>query len=193
MRPNFALRVVAALLPLSIPASAAELTLVFSVKTWEGDYASADIPGGVKTTPAQSAIWTINADGSGLKNIIPLDRNADNPSIIADGRWLYFQAKSGGSTQIYRCHRDGSGITCLTAPDLITKQFKGPGEFKVKDSFGYVLSADGTKMVLTVHDGLSGRVVVSNPDGSAPQFITPHLGYIYMARLSPDKIGRAHV
>lgn len=170
----------------SAPVVAAEPVLVFSVKTWEGDYTSADIPGGVKTTPSQSAIWTIDADGKGLKNLVPPERNADNPCISPDGRWLYFQAKAGGNTQIYRCHRDGSGITCLTSPEQIAKQFKGPGEFKVKDSFGYALSADGTKMVFTVHDGQSGRVVVSDADGSSPQFVAPHLGYVYMARLSPD-------
>jgi len=33
-------------------------TLVFSVRTWEGEYASKDIPGGVWTTPTQSALYT---------------------------------------------------------------------------------------------------------------------------------------
>ena len=69
--------------------------------------------------------------------------------------------------------------------EQLTKQLKGPAEFVVKDSFGYALSADGSKMVITVHDGQSGRVMAANADGSAPQFVAPHLGYIYMARLSP--------
>jgi TolB protein len=56
----------------------------------------------------------------------------------------------------------------------------------VKESFGYALSADGTKMVFTVHDGKSGRVVVADADGASPRLVAPHLGYIYMARLSPE-------
>src|SRR5437773_592268 len=43
--------------------------LVFSVKNWDGEYYSKDIPGGVETTPVVGAIYTINADGSGLKKI----------------------------------------------------------------------------------------------------------------------------
>ena len=55
----------------------------------------------------------------------------------------------------------------------------------MKEAFGYALSADGTKMVFTVHDGASGRVVIADADGSAPAFVAPGLGYTYMARLSP--------
>ena len=56
---------------------------------------------------------------------------------------------------------------------------------KWKDAFGYFLSADGTQLLYTVHDGSSGRVVLANADGSEPRFIAPELGYIYMAALSP--------
>ena len=44
--------------------------LVFSVKTWEGDYTSKDVPNGVESTPVIGAIYTVKADGSGLKKII---------------------------------------------------------------------------------------------------------------------------
>src|SRR5439155_5917460 len=50
---------------------------------------------------------------------------------------------------------------------------------------GYFLSADGTKLLYTVHDGNSGQVALANADGSEPHLIAPDLGYIYMAALSP--------
>ena len=56
----------------------------------------------------------------------------------------------------------------------------------MKDAYGSAFSADGSKMVFTVHDGKTGRVVIANADGSSPEFVNPGLGYIYMARLSPS-------
>jgi len=31
--------------------------LVLSVRTWEGEYTSCDVPGGVETTPVESAVY----------------------------------------------------------------------------------------------------------------------------------------
>jgi Tol biopolymer transport system component len=173
------------LAPLTVSADAAEPALVFSVKTWEGEYFSADIPGGVDSTPTLGSIYTINADGTGLKKIVSPGKGTDYPVASPDGHWIYFQSKLAGATQVYRCKSDGSGVTSLTPPDQLTKQLKGSEEFQVKDSYGGVLSADGSKMVFTVHDGKSGRVVVADADGSSPRLVAPSLGYIYMARLSP--------
>ena len=74
---------------------------------------------------------------------------------------------------------------CLP-PEQLTKQLSTVTDrFTVKEAFGYGLSADGKKMVFTIHDGATGRVVISEPDGSSPAFVAPRLGYTYMARLSP--------
>ncbi len=151
--------------------------LVFSVKTWAGDYYSKDVPGGVETTPAVGAIYSIKADGTGLTMIAQLGKNTDYPSSSPDGKWLYFQSNATGRWQIYRCRPDGSNSANLTAGDKLGKQWK--------DAFGYSLSADGSKMLYTVHDGNTARVALANADGSAPRLIAPHLGYIYMAALSP--------
>jgi Tol biopolymer transport system component len=175
----------AALLLLAPPAPAAEPGLVFSVRTWEGEYASRDVPGGVESTPTLGAISTVNADGTGLKQVVPARAGADFPVASLDGKWLYFQAGPRGGSQIYRCKWDGSGATSLTKPDLLTKQLKGADRFDVKEAFGFALSKDGMRMVYTVHDGANGRVVIDAADGSTPAFVAPHLGYTYMARLDP--------
>ena len=176
----------ALVLVLAPVARAAEPALVFSVKTWEGEYTSKDVPGGVESTPTLGSIYTVNADGTGLKKVVDAGKNIDYPLASRDGKWVYYQGGSRGATQIYRCKADGTGAASLTAPEQLTKQLATDGDrFVVKDVFGYGLSADGTKMVFTVHDGTSGRVVIAGADGSSPAFVAPRLGYTYMAKLSP--------
>ncbi|MBI3821851.1 MAG: PD40 domain-containing protein [Planctomycetes bacterium] len=152
--------------------------LVFSVHTWKGDYYSKDIPGGVETTPTVGAVYTINADGTGQKKIVQLGKNTDFPAFSHDAAWIYFQSNTTGRSHVYRCRPDGAGVVNLTQGDPLGKQWK--------DAFGYALSADGKSMLYTVHDGSSGRVAVAKPDGADARLIAPHLGYIYMAALSPS-------
>jgi len=166
-------------------ARAAELGLVFSVRTWEGEYASRDVPGGVESTPTVGALYTINADGTDLKRLTTPGPGIDYPVASRDCKWVYYQAGGRGKTQVHRCKWDGTGDVSLTRPEELTRLLKGADRFDVKESFGYALSTDGTKMVFTVHDGAAGRVVIAEGDGSAPAFVAPSLGYTYMARLSP--------
>ena len=151
--------------------------LLFSVKTWEGDYSSKDVPGGVETTPVVGAIHSVKGDGTGLKKVVGLGKNTDYPTASPDGKWVYFQSNATGQSQVYRCRPDGNDVVNLTEGDPLGKKWK--------DAFGYFLSADGTRLLYTVHDGSTGRVVLANADGSEPRFIAPDLGYIYMAALSP--------
>jgi len=174
--------IAAALLLLSFaaPAPSAEPepgALVFSLKTWEGDYASKDVPGGVQTSPVVGAIYSVNSDGTGQKKLVALGKNTDYPNFSPDGQSVYFQSNATGRSQIYRCRPDGSGVVNLTAGDKLGKKWQ--------DAFGYSLSTDGTKMLYTVHDGSSGHVALANSDGSEPRLVAPNLGYIYMAALSP--------
>src|SRR5690349_17926761 len=92
-------------------------TLVFSVKTWEGEYSSQDVPGGVKSTPTQGAIYTISAGGGEPKLVAKSGKSDDYPWCSPDGRWVYYQSNDTGRWQVYRCKADGSGRTCLTAGD----------------------------------------------------------------------------
>src|SRR6266700_4575145 len=68
--------------------------LIFSVRTWDGDYFSKEVPGGVITTPVLGAIYSINADGSGLRKIVQLGKNTDFPAVDLDGNWVYFQSNT---------------------------------------------------------------------------------------------------
>jgi Tol biopolymer transport system component len=159
-----------------LAVSADKQSLVFSVKTWEGEYSSKDIPGGVETTPVVGSIYTIASDGTDLKKVAQLGKNTDNPTFSPDAKWIYFQSNATGRSHIYRCRPDGTNMANLTAGDRL-----GPAW---RDAFGYNLSADGKKLLYTVQDGSSSRIALANADGSEPRFIAPELGYIYMGSLN---------
>jgi Tol biopolymer transport system component len=161
-----------------LAAGAEQDELVFSVKTWQGEYSSSDVPGGVEATPTTGSIYAVKTNGAGLRKVVALGKNTDNPAVSADGQWVYFQSNASGHSQVYRCRRDGTGVANLTANARLGKEWQ--------DAFGYVLSADGTQMVYTVHNGSIGQVVLANADGSKARFVAPGLGYIYMAALSPS-------
>ena len=152
-------------------------TLVFSVKTWQGDYTSKDIPGGVETTPVEGAIYTVKGDGTGLQKIVDLGKNTDFPTYSPDGRWVYFQSNASGRSHVYRCTPEGKEVAILTGADRLGKPWKG--------AYGYALSRDGRRLLYTVHDGESGRVVLANADGGNPSVLFPKRGYTYMGALSP--------
>jgi Tol biopolymer transport system component len=158
-------------------ATSAAPELVFSLRTWEGEYATEDIPGGVRATPSTSAIYAVRADGSGLRKVVDLGGNTDYPVVSPDGRWVYFQSNAGGHYHTYRCRPDGAEVANVTDGDSL-----GP---RWREAYGSALSADGRRMAYTVHDGSIGSVVVANADGSEPHLVAPELGYTYMAALSP--------
>ncbi len=160
-----------------LDAATQQEELLFSVKTWKGEYFSKDVPGGVESTPITGAIYAIKADGAGLRKVVALGKNTDYPTSSPDGQWLYFQSNASGHSQVYRCCLDGSGVTNLAEDSKLGKEWK--------DAFGYFLSADGTRLLYTVHNGSIGQVVLANADGSHPRFVAPELGYTYMAALSP--------
>ncbi len=152
-----------------------EEEIFFSTKSWEGEYSSRDIPGGVETTPVVGAIRAVRADGSGLRTVAALGKNTDNPHVSPDGAWVYFQSNASGGSRIYRCRPDGEGVEKL--PTL-------GGRWK--DAYGFCLSRDGKKILYTVHDGKTGGVALADADGSKAALLAPGAGYLYMAALAPD-------
>jgi predicted GIY-YIG superfamily endonuclease/Tol biopolymer transport system component len=90
-----------------------------------------------------------------------------------------FQSNSTGRSHVYRCAPDGNKVTNLTAGDRLGKRWR--------DAYGYALSRDGRRLLYTVHDGSTGRVVLADADGGNPRLLFPDLGYIYMGALSPAR------
>ena len=163
------------------PAAAASVPdtpglIAFSVRRWEGEYQSRDVPGGVITTPATGSIYGLRCDGSELRKIVEPGQDANAPSFSPDGRWVYFQSTSHGTSNISRCRTDGSGLQILISPQSV-----GPSW---KSVYGLSVARDG-RLVFTVHDGRFGHVAMAGADGSRPRVIAPRAGYLYMAALSP--------
>lgn len=151
--------------------------IAFAARRWEGGYRSRDIPGGVETTPVVGSIYTVKADGTGLRKIVEPGRDANAPAFSPDGRWLYFQSNADGAYQIQRCRPDGSATATVAAPAMF-----GPS---CKSVYGLGMASNGL-LVMTAYDGRTGRVALAEADGSNPRIIAPDAGYLYMACLSPD-------
>ncbi|MDR3623386.1 MAG: hypothetical protein P4L85_28900 [Paludisphaera borealis] len=167
------------LLATSVPADEPKSPglIAFAARRWEGEYRSRDIPGGVETTPVVGSIYTVRADGTGLRKVVEPGRDANAPAFSPDGRWLYFQSNADGSYQIQRCRPDGSEPATVVAPPRF-----GPS---CKSVYGLNMASNG-RMVMTAYDGRTGRVALADADGANPRLIAPDAGYLYMACLSPD-------
>ncbi|MGI8978780.1 MAG: hypothetical protein ACR2FY_06110 [Pirellulaceae bacterium] len=158
-------------------AAGEEPELVFSLRTWEGEYQSKDIPGGVETTPTIGAIYRIKGDGTGLAKVAQPGQDANAPAFSPDGKWVYYQSNVTGHSQIYRCRSDGSEVVNLTEGERLGKSWR--------EAYGFALSRDAGQLLYTVHDGSTGRLAVAELDGQNPRMLFPDLGYTYMGALSP--------
>jgi Tol biopolymer transport system component len=148
---------------------------VLALKTWEGEYASWDVPGGVAHSPNRNALYLINDDGSGLRKLELAVQNAQDPHFPADGQWLYFQSDASGHGQIYRCRPDGTQVQNLTENHKLGI-----------DSFGITSARDGRRLLFVSNDGQIGRVAIMDADGANARIIASDIGYHYMASFSPD-------
>jgi Tol biopolymer transport system component len=112
---------------------------------------------------SQSALFVVNADGTGLHQLTPDGLGAGGPQWSPDGQLIVFNnlLKPGGPTaslQIYVVHPNGSGLKRITDPT------NGDG------SFGPVWSPDSTKLLFSrVHFTNGSRqedLWMTNADGT---------------------------
>ena len=63
-----------------------------------------------------NTIWSMNGDGSNLRQLTPSKVNAFDReiSVTADGRYVVFQSNRSGSSEIWRANLDGSDLKQLT-------------------------------------------------------------------------------
>ena len=155
--------------------------LVFSVRTWEGEYSTRDIPGGVESTPVTSAaIYTVQVDGTGLTQIASPGKNADAPRFTPDGQWIYFQSNATGAHRIYR-------VSASAGPDDKSQVVIDPTRIdpQFSQAYGNSFGRDG-RLLFAVAGNDGARIGLANQDGSEPRLIAPNLGYLYMTALSPS-------
>jgi len=81
-----------------------------------------EVPGESPDAPAASQdIWTINADGTGAKNLTPGPGRETEPAVSPDGKTIAFESAVGGSGahesgnhEIFTIQADGRGLKRLT-------------------------------------------------------------------------------
>lgn len=112
------------------------------------------------------AVFTVNVDGTGEFQVTPWELNAgDSPDWSPDGQWLLFRGQPNGTSNVYKAHPDGIGLTNLTRQPANGKQY-------LSSSF----SPDGKQIVTARTPGAgpegAADLVVMNSDGSKAHAIT---------------------
>ncbi len=102
----------------------------------------------VLTHGANSQIYTINADGSGLKQVTKSNAIDTEPTWSNDGQWIYFSSDRGGRPQIYKVSSSGGEV----------KRVSFEGAYNVSPRF----SPDGKSLAMIRND--SGRFRVALQD-----------------------------
>jgi Tol biopolymer transport system component len=113
---------------------------------------------------ARSAIFVVNIDGSGLKQLTDMATNASYPNWSPDGKRIVFNDNSGNGSEtvpqnVWVMNADGSHLTNLTHTTA-----------GVNWAFAADWSPDGTKIVYIAVSTVRALAVM-NPDGSKPTVI----------------------
>jgi Tol biopolymer transport system component len=109
---------------------------------------------------AQSAIFVVNTDGSGLQQLTDMATNASYPNWSPDGTRIVFNDNSGNGSltvaqNVWVMNADGTNLVNLTNTTA-----------GVNWAFGADWSPDGTKIVYISVSTTSRTIAVMNPDGS---------------------------
>ena len=102
----------------------------------------------VLTYGANSQVYTINTDGSGLKQITKSTAIDTEPTWSNDGNWIYFTSDRGGRPQIYKVSSDGGD----------SKRVSFEGAYNVSPRF----SPDGKSLAMIRNDGGKFRVALQD-------------------------------
>jgi len=115
-------------------------------------------PDGTKILFRDNHLFTINPDGTGLKNLTPNVEGDFRPAWSPDGTKIVFDRCCSVSHEIWVMNSDGSGQTRLT--------------FNIESDTQPKFSPDGTKIVFISNRDGSGDLFVMNSDGTNQQNIS---------------------
>ena len=116
-------------------------------------------------------IWSINSDGSNLKQVTPGKPNCSdsNLSVTSDGRYVVFQSNRSGNVEIWRVNLDSSNLKQLTTGG---------------NNSSPSLSPDGQWVIYTsVHDGEATLLRIPI-EGGEPTRIADAFSSVF--RVSPN-------
>ncbi len=112
----------------------------------------------VLTYGANSQVYTINADGSGLKQLTKSAAIDTEPTWSSDAKWIYFSSDRGGKPQIYKVSSAGG------EPQRVTFE----GAYNVSPRF----SPDGKSLAMIRNDGGKFRVALQDLTSGQVQLLS---------------------
>lgn len=103
------------------------------------------------------SIWTMNADGTNQRQLIPSGGDNLYPSVTSDGRFIVFQSNRSGEVAIWRADITGDNLVQLTHGHLAAQP---------------ALSPDGKWIVYTANRDNTGQLWRVSIEGGEPQRLT---------------------
>ena len=79
-----------------------------------------------KSSDKGVTIWTMNADGSNQKQLIPNGGDSLYPAVTSEGHFVVFQSNRGGISAIWRADIDGSNLIQLTHDEIAAQPALSP-------------------------------------------------------------------
>ena len=149
-----------------------------SAPAWSPDGSKLAI---VLTYGANSQVYTINSDGTGLKLVTKSNSIDTEPNWSPDGKWVYFSSDRGGRPQIYKVSSIGG------EPQRVTFD----GAFNLSPRFSpdgkslAMIRNDGGKFRVALQDIASGQVQVlsDGPQDESPSFAPNGRVILYATRI----------
>ena len=126
-----------------------------SAPAWSPDGSKLAI---VLTYGANSQVYTINADGSGLKQVTKSSAIDTEPTWSSDAKWIYFSSDRGGRPQIYKVSSSGGDAQRVTFE----------GAYNVSPRF----SPDGKSLAMIRNDGGKFRVALQDLSSGQVQLLS---------------------
>jgi Tol biopolymer transport system component len=154
--------------PALVPKSSAG-TIALTTASWVPNQYSATLT---------HDVWTIQPDGSSLRQFLGPEAKANYAIFAPGGQGLYFQSTfSSNHWSIYRSPTDGSATYNLlpSAPGL------------GQDNAGPTFAPQSPQMLFTsTVNGTTGYVALMGLHGENPRIVNQSLGYHYMGSLNAD-------
>lgn len=161
-----------------------------SAPAWSPDGSKLAI---VLTYGANSQVYTINVDGSGLKQITKSSAIDTEPTWSLDGKWIYFSSDRGGRPQIYKVASTGGDAQRVTFEGAynVSPRFSPDGKFLA------MIRNEGGKFRVALQDLTSGQVQLLSegsqdespsfaPNGRVLLYATRTRGHGALAAVSAD-------
>ncbi len=112
----------------------------------------------VLTYGANSQLYTINADGSGLQSLTKSNGIDTEPTWSPDGQWIYFSSDRGGRPQIYKVAANGGEVQRVT--------FEGAFNLSPR------VSPDGKMLAMVRNDGGKYRLALQDLSNGQVQLLS---------------------